>query len=67
MEIMVEGKILDYEWTDMSKEGYPLVFEEAIHGRVIIRETSSKSIIITIYASRCSRESSLSEINRYVW
>jgi hypothetical protein len=66
-EIAVEGKLLNFEWLNFNAEGPPLNIEEAIHARVVIRESKGKSLIITVYAWKCEMNLNLPEINRYVW
>lgn len=65
-EIAVDGKILNYEWTEFGKQ-IQVHLEEAIHARVVIREGSNRDIIITIYAWPCSKNDNLSEVNREHW
>ncbi|MBT3982147.1 MAG: hypothetical protein HOE90_12385 [Bacteriovoracaceae bacterium] len=67
MEIAIEGKFLDFEWINWTEKGSPLVTEDAVHARIVIKEASKKDIIITIYAWKVDRSIDVPEIDRNVW
>lgn len=67
IEIAVEGKLLDYEWVNMTKKNFPTEIEDAVHARVVVRSSTQKNIIITIYAWPCEKDLDLKEIDRNVW
>jgi hypothetical protein len=65
IEIAVEGKILDFEWIDfnnMSQKKDPFV-----EVRVIIRESSPKFFIVTVYVLDALTDNGRPEVKRNEW
>jgi len=65
IEIAVEGKILDFEWIDfntMSQNKDPFV-----EVRVIIRESSPKFFIVTVYVLDALTDNGRPEVKRNEW
>ncbi len=48
LEITIEGKLLDYEWMNINDKNCPTIIEDAIHARIIVRETRTKNLIVQL-------------------